>query len=289
LRVGSISAACQDVMRTEESGREIVIGPAKTTSGEDTGEFETTRKIFVPPTGGFARYLDIVRNTASVASTLTVRLTGNMATSINMAVTAESTGRTYAVSTAFDESALPVGHTFAGPVAAHVPTVFFDDEGRSVSYEWEVTIPPGESVAFLTFTAQRAVDDVAGATAQAAALAALTDPNALTGLSPLERGLIVNFVVPNGAAPIVGAISGTVRDAVGPLAGAFVYAVDEVSGRLLARTQTGPGGTYRFTGLRPAAGVRLVAASFGEFPVETVVVFAFTGQELTGIDLRLDP
>ena len=158
-----------------------------------------------------------------------------------------------------------------------------------MSYDWEVTIGPGESVAFLTFTAQRAAGDVAGATAQAAALAALTDPNALTGLSPLERGLIVNFAVPDGTMPMVGSISGTVVDAVGPVAGALVYAVDETSGRLLGRTQTGPGGSYRFTGLRPAAGIRLIAVSADDFPVETVVFFAFTGQELTGVVLRLDP
>ena len=45
------------------------------------------------------------------------------------------------------------------------------------------------------FAVQRDPADIAGAEAQAQALVNLTDPNALAGMTPAEKALVVNFKV----------------------------------------------------------------------------------------------
>jgi len=59
-----------------------------------------------------------------------------------------------------------------------------------------VTVPPGQRVALLHYTLQRDPGDAAGAQSAAQSLVNLADPNALAGLTPAEKAMIVNFVIP---------------------------------------------------------------------------------------------
>jgi hypothetical protein len=68
--------------------------------------------------------------------------------------------------------------------------------GYTVTTSHALTVPPGATRALLVFYVRRDGGDVAGVTAQAQALAALADPDALVGLTAGDRTAIVNFVVP---------------------------------------------------------------------------------------------
>jgi hypothetical protein len=57
-------------------------------------------------------------------------------------------------------------------------------------------LAPGATVTLMHFEVQRGATDAAGAEAQAQALVDLTDPQALDGMSDIERAQVVNFVIP---------------------------------------------------------------------------------------------
>jgi len=117
------------------------------------------------------------------------------------------TGNTYAVtlgsrSSAGDgEDPGPVirpslAHVFANATAlVPVNAVFFQRLDGTSYYRWTISIPAGESVTLMHFAVQRDPTDTAGAEAQAQALVNLTDPNALAGMTPAEKALVVNFKV----------------------------------------------------------------------------------------------
>jgi hypothetical protein len=172
------------------------------------------------------------------------------------------------------------------------PSVSFSTGNSFFPYDWTVTLQPGESAAFLHFTAQRNWDDVSGATSQAQALVALTDPQALEGLSDIELSQIVNFEIPGITIPAVGTVSGQVLSAAGtPVAGALVYAIDDATSGILARIMTGPDGRYRFTGVSSTEAVVLLAISPDDPLIEAMnfVTFTTNGQEISGVTLQFQP
>ena len=262
LRLNSQSAGCQRVIGLQEGRRQAVIGPALSGGGgEGPDPLEFTRKIYVPEGGRFARYLEIIRNLTNEPQEVTVRLDGSLYAEegILLPVTPGATGSRYAVTSGAGSSTLAVGHVFAG-AGGQLPVASFQAGNSFFSYQWTVTLPPHGSAAFMHFTAQRGWDDVAGAEAQAIALSDVTDPEALTGLSELELGMIVNFVAPGGVVLSSGSISGQVQAVDGSaVAGAIVYALDDDSGRILARTTSSSTGAYRFDGMSVLYGIALVA------------------------------
>jgi hypothetical protein len=177
----------------EEGGRELVIGP------RDVTGIRMTRQVYVPPAGGFARYLELLTNPDAATVTVPVSVEGYLTSyeSTRIVASPASTGRRYAL-TDSSECCRPVlGHVFAGAGGrVGVASTRFDDGSGYFSYRWTVTIGPGETVALLHFAVQRDRLDTAGATQQAEALANLTDPRALDGMTPLERSQVVNFDVP---------------------------------------------------------------------------------------------
>ena len=79
-----------------------------------------------------------------------------------------------------------------------------DDVYGEVSTSWgwsysawsALQVPAGESAIVMQFVVVREPGETTAAEQQAAALATLTDPEALFGLSAAERASIVNFEVP---------------------------------------------------------------------------------------------
>jgi len=302
LTVNGAPPPCLPVLGVEEAGRELVLGPF--TPAVDDGEggviqrpFTVTRKIFSPVAGGFVRYLELVTNTSPVALPARVAITGNygpVAGDVAMAVTPDSTADTFGVMVDATGASPVVANVFAGPGAPVPVAAVSMAAGRDdFSYAWQVVIEPGQTVAFLHFGVQRAPADAAAAQAQAAALADLTDPSALDGLSPDELALIVNFAgVPGGAPPLEGAVQGHVFAADGqtPVAGAAVYAVDAAGGRLLATTRTAADGSYRFNSLYlTPLGATITAVSPYDpaISLDTHVAFSFFGDELLDVDLTI--
>jgi hypothetical protein len=190
------SFPCTVSGRLEESGRQLVIGPAS------VGGIAMTRKIFSPADGGFARYLELLGNPTGSARTVTVNLTSSLggsyvADSLAVLVPPSSTGNTFAITDLTAECCDPIlGHVFGGPAAAVSTTARqFVAGNDTVSYPWTVTVPAGQTTALMHFAIQRDGDGAAAAQAEAEALAGLTEPNALVGMSAAERAQVVNFVI----------------------------------------------------------------------------------------------
>jgi hypothetical protein len=186
---------CFSVGRTDPSGVQLSIGTA-TYAG-----LSFARKVFVPASGGFARYLEVLTNPTASPLTTTVQIETSIAAgdSTRVLVDPSSTGSTYAI---VDDSAPgsvrpTVAFVFGGANApAAVTATNFVSGTATVFYRWKVTVPAGGSVTLMHFAVQRAPGDSNSADSQARALATLTDPNALVGISAQDRATIVNFNVP---------------------------------------------------------------------------------------------
>jgi hypothetical protein len=182
------------VGKLELNGRQIVAGPAPYVG------LKVTRKIFVPTSGGFARYLEIFTNPTSDSYTIPVEASAILGSGTGTRVyTAPSaTGNTYAVTDANLLCCTPaLGHVFAGVNAAAPVSSFHAVSGDpSLTASWNITVPPGQTVILMHFAVQRDSADAAGAKTQAQSLADLTDPNALSGMTAAEKAQVVNFRIP---------------------------------------------------------------------------------------------
>ena len=223
----------------EEGGREYVFGY------DAIMGLLVKRKVYVPPSGGFARFLEILRNPTDKPITVVAghenafgyyRPWEHRDTRFNVLVSPSQTGNTYAVTEFRDKCCYPaLAHVFAGPNARvpmrDVKVWNIDDDEAWSNYHWKVTVQPGQTVALMHFTAQRAGTDTAGAQAQAEALAALSDPRALEGMSAEERAQVVNFRIDGAGSQAAGKVAVQVNyDGGGPAANAPVYIQEAARG-----------------------------------------------------------
>ncbi len=192
LRVGGTRFSAS-TGRGELDARQLAVGP-QTLSG-----IQVTRKVFVPAAGGFARYLEVLRNPGAEGGTVSVEVRSNLGSdgSTRIHRGPSDTGATYAVTYDNGRSDPALAHAFAGPGAARpVSSTEFLAGNDRVFYRWDaLPVPAGGTTCLLHFAVQREPHDEARAQAQAEALVGLTDPNALVGLTAEERACIVNFAV----------------------------------------------------------------------------------------------
>ena len=126
--------------QTAQGGREIDYGPAGVSG------LTVTRKVYSPVGGGFTRYLEVLSNSTPqpVPVTPPIQSFLNTQGGITILVAPSDTGNTYAV-TGTGVCCTPLlGAVFAGPNAA-VPAgdLQFPNQQGSVSYDWNMTVPPG--------------------------------------------------------------------------------------------------------------------------------------------------
>lgn len=192
-------AGCQDLARPSLDGRQLEFGP------QFSRGLALSRRVFVPNSGKFARYLDSFTNTTSLATTVEFTSSGsfNSWVSTSRLVTDPNTnGRTYAITDDPGACCTPsLGVVIGGPAARTSPLdMRFPQTGQSTNtdfaYRWRLTVPPGQTVSILQFIVQRDRLDTTGAIAQAQSLVSLTDPEALTGLSAADRAQVYNFNIP---------------------------------------------------------------------------------------------
>lgn len=197
----SFSYPCVDSSLPELNGQQIVIGPS------NIAGIDMTRKVFSPVAGGFARYLEVLSNSGSAPVTLTVGQETFLETfDAQLLVAPQDTGNTYLVaSQALECCNTPnVAEVFAGAGATTpVANILLRSSNSDIMYLWNnVTIAPGQTVIFMHFAVQHDPNDNAGLESQAAALANLSDPNALFGMTDAEKAAVVNFNIPAGAAAL---------------------------------------------------------------------------------------
>ena len=177
-------------------GQQVTIGPKP--GGAANSLLEVTRQAYVPPSGGFIRYLDSLTNPLNVPITTTVQVNTNFDpndTPDTLLVDPTTNGATAAVVQASTSTAPILGFVFAGTNSVLAPTPSFTIGSTQASYQWTVTVPPNSTVTLMHFLIQWNSEDTAGAIVQANSLVSLSDPNATNGMSAEQKAQVVNFNV----------------------------------------------------------------------------------------------
>jgi hypothetical protein len=188
LSVSNLPFPYQDFafIDTLNGPREIVFLPVKLST------LDTTRRIFVPETGGFVRYVDSFKNLSTVDVTVQVALSSNPYTQSVLVSPVQSNGR-YAILARFNGDSI-IGEVFAGVNSSVIVNSDFLP-GSTTTNTWNVTVPAGETVSLMHFVVLRNSTDAAGAQAQAESLSNLTQLGMLDGLSASDRSNIKNFSI----------------------------------------------------------------------------------------------
>jgi hypothetical protein len=183
-----------------QAGREVVMAP------DIIHGIRASRRTFVPVTGRFVRFLDIFENTTTQTITFGRYVDLSHQNTAPWTVTATSSGDPvfdvsdgYAVITSDDVSDPEMAFVVAGPVSQVTRVGGASEVEDNWSWIWsrdQLTLAPGQRVALLRFAVQRPHGQTQEVQTQVEALRGLTDPDALAGLTPAERALILNFVVP---------------------------------------------------------------------------------------------
>ena len=162
-------------------------------------DLRLTRQIYVPGNDGFARYLDQVTNTSTVARTLTLSIDTNLGSdsstrliatdAVDLAVYDNNDHWlvTDDVNNGGDPSLAHISWGAGGlaPAAASL-------SGDNLNRSWTLTVLPGKTVGLLHFAVQAGNEATVQATAQR--LVALP-AGALTGLSVNAQSSVVNFAL----------------------------------------------------------------------------------------------
>ncbi|MEQ1868391.1 MAG: Ig-like domain-containing protein [Vicinamibacterales bacterium] len=192
-----------------------------------------TRRVYVPTSGYFVRYLDILENTGVAAASIDLQISGTLSSST---IAASSDGDTTLATTdgwvvTHTPNSIvipPAGLVLVGPGARtglSTATTTLSVNRLQPTLAWKnIVVPAGGRAIVMHFGTQEPT--VAAAQAAAERLVQLP-PEALTGLSAADAEAIVNFAVPvdlSSNQTAFGTISGQVRlgDGVTPAAGAVV-------------------------------------------------------------------
>jgi hypothetical protein len=187
---------CVDFGRLELNDRGVTLEGGRL----DAIGLEVTRKVFVPEGGEFGRYLEVLTNRTTVDLTVRVAISGRLAmgtAGASLVVRPSDTSHTVAVFEDESREAPSVGFVFgsaSAPVAALTAGVA--EQTQNQQYAWVVTVPAGQTRSILHFLVQATAFGATAVANQAFALANLSDPAALAGLTAQEKASIVNFVVP---------------------------------------------------------------------------------------------
>jgi hypothetical protein len=177
----------------EQNGREVVLGPSPLGAN-----LTLTRKIFVSPDHGFARYLEIFTNNGNTPATQNFQLYSNLGSDNGTQLVATSGGEDL-FSTSDDWLITDDADGRNDPTLLHLlsgsgglrPTTasLVTDE---LTFSFELMLEPGETQVVMHFAAQNA--DRQAARQKASALSELAG-GALVGMSLDEIAQVVNFDV----------------------------------------------------------------------------------------------
>lgn len=217
---------------TSLAGQQLTISQATPIDG-----LNVSRKVYVPASGYFARYLEVLSNPGSTPITVDVQVNGGVSYPyFNSGVTVATSSGGASLSAAdntvvtnddpgnspYPLTQAALGEAFQGPGAAAVmntatyvlPTFSNGYYYPQLTYRWNsITVPAGGQVEFMHFTTQQTAEG------QAVASVARLDqlpPEALYGLAASDLSSIVNFALPaNGVSqlqplptPSMGSVTG---------------------------------------------------------------------------------
>ncbi|MEW5801617.1 MAG: Ig-like domain-containing protein [bacterium] len=180
----------------EDDGREAVCDP------QSIAGLDVSRKVFVPETENWARYLEILSNPTESEICVTVRIGGNLGSDSSTLIiltsdgdsTFENTDTWLVTDDSSDGGGDPsLAHIFEGTDALEsVDTVFAANNNDRPYYQWDqVCIPPGQTRIFMHFAVQQT--DRSRAVDEANSIKPPSPEVTLSGLSDLEKVCIVNW------------------------------------------------------------------------------------------------
>ena len=176
-------------------GREIIIGPA-TNAG-----VQTTRRIYIPASQAYARFMEIVSNIGVSTVTNRVKLDTNLGSDFDTVLVMTSDGDTtfelndnWIVTDDMDGAGDPtVLHAIANNHGHQRPSAVSYSMGL-LGYEYQLVLQPGETKIVMHFGAQNMNRNTA--LNKASQLIAM-DLDTLAGISEEDLARIVNFGLPN--------------------------------------------------------------------------------------------
>ena len=184
------------VARTEDGGREVVIGPSAVNPN-----VRVTRKVYVPADRGYARFLEVITNVGPAAARYEFTVENNLGSDGAEAFVRTSSGDgsfttaddwivTDDASAAGDPTLLHVIGNPGAPVRASAASKVPD----LITYSWDLTLAPGETRIVMHFASQN--PERAGTLTKGQQLARL-ELGALAGMSEAELLRVVNFALTN--------------------------------------------------------------------------------------------
>lgn len=191
---------------TECGGRQVVLNP------QTIGSLTVQRKVYVPDTDEFVRFLNIVTNNGAAAATVNLISSNNLGSDSGTAITATDSGDTTATTAdrwvasfqAFSgttSSDVRLGHVFYGSGGSvGLGNLTFVDGDDNPFWSYSLTLQPGETRAVAWFTTGQ--ETRAAAAAKSAELAEF-GTNAQACLSATEIGQVANFAIAGPVTPVV--------------------------------------------------------------------------------------
>ncbi len=171
-------------------------------SGSET-DLRLTRRVFVPESGGFVRLVDVLENMGTDAATGS-RTLSTRADAAGGTLTELLDGVVDGTDTAFvlqsDQATSETTGFIVRGTTGRMPSssqVYWSSTGQGATFDWgDLSLEPGQKVAFMHFAVFDRGPGAATVVSRIQALVNLTDPDALRGLSPEDRALIVNWILP---------------------------------------------------------------------------------------------
>jgi hypothetical protein len=184
-----LTPPCYLQYQSELDGREVALGET------DVDGLYVTRKVFSPTGGGYTRYLEYVRNPTSTVQYVYAGLLGELASGATSStiVNPSSTSNTYGIYGTTGSTATPAVGFLLNDANQGSATGYFYLYSTSgqYSYSYSTSVPANGTVIFMHFVAQN--NDPSQVQTTMLNLLTLSDPDALDGLSALEKSEIVTF------------------------------------------------------------------------------------------------
>ncbi len=184
-----LTPPCYLQYQSELDGREVTLGET------EVDGLYVTRKIFSPAGGGYTRYLEYVRNPTSTVQYVYAGLFGDLASGATSStiVNPTTTSNTYGIYGTTGTTATPAVGFLLGDANQGSATGYFYlyNTSGQYSYSYSTSIQPNSTVIFMHFVAQN--NDSSQVQSTMLNLLTLSDPDALDGLSALEKSEIVTF------------------------------------------------------------------------------------------------
>jgi hypothetical protein len=182
----------------DSNGRQVVLGH------QNIGGLQTLRKIFSPVEGGFVRMMDTITNTTNSPIKATIAQSSQMSwgEANTVLVDPATTNNAYVVFQHYRSSYPPVAMIFGGLntfLGQAVVNSVFVPQGPNyfdtyVNYQWELTIPAGQTIVLLNYSLTN--PDSGTATQAADSLAKGTTAHQFDSMSDTEKQQTVNFTIP---------------------------------------------------------------------------------------------